>query len=328
MIPRSILIVIFLLHIHSISVLGAEPPQQQTAQQLSKKAYRAYVNKSYKQALLLYKDAYNSQPNPGTLLAIALCHEKLKNYNIALKIGKRALSQSKSSAALTKRLTTFNARMRTLIAQQQEANALHQKGIDLYTMANFSASAAAHLKAYNVLPKAIYLHDAARARQKAGQHQSALALAERAKTQQSDPLNQSQTAQNNQLIQTLKQTIEQLQWTTKRVDWKTYTGIGAMTVGTTMIAIAFGYFGRTARQNADNAKTLSKEAHAESKKDTERLQSQGLAVLSVGSLLTLTGATLVVWDLSTIERVRKTTTPTNPVSVRMTPQRLSLTVEF
>ena len=316
------------------AVLVAQPiaamAQETTATQILQKAYKAYVNKDYKRALLLYKDAHAISPNPGTLLAIALCHEKMDNPRVALKVARRAKTQVDSKSSLSQRLDKTIARLQQQVATLDKVDKLTQQASTAYAMANFEQSAKLYLNAFGTLPRAIFLHEAARARQKQGQLNNALLLAERAKAQEKYPLNAKQAKANTQLITTLQKTIEDQQWETRRIGWKTYTGASAAGVGVILVSVALGYHGRTVRQNVDEAERIKADPTQnkrfnELETDTERLRSQGWALLGIGSVLGVAGTGLLIWDLATVERVRK---PKATTHLSVQHNQMTLTTRF
>lgn len=312
--------------VHATEAMAQEP----TATQILQKAYKAYVNKNYKQALLLYKDAHAISPNPGTLLAIALCHEKMNNPRVALKVARRAKTQVDSKSSLSPRIDKTIARLQQQVAALDKVDKLTQQASTAYAMANFDQSAKLYLNAYGALPRAIFLHEAAKARQKQGQLNNALLLAERAKAQETQSLNAKQAKANNQLIDALKQTIEAQQWETQRVGWKTYAGASAAGVGVILVSVALGYHGRTVRNHVDEAERIKADPTQNKRfndleTETERLRAQGWTLLGIGSVLGVAGTGLLIWDLATVDRVRK---PKATTQLSVQHNQMTLTARF
>lgn len=280
----------------------------------TKQGYLASSNQDWKTCITSYKKALSYIKSAKAYYSAARCWEESGKKNIALDYYRFALNakvDELKGSVRTKTEKRIEQLTREFETQQKLKTALSIAS-NAFVKKQYDVALKHYREAYGYDKSAQYLLDAALSAQQLKWFEDALVLVDRALSHSSKPLNKRSRKRAQVLkkelvlqIEAKKKAEEEARWTTQRVDWKTYAGLSAMSVGGAFVGTALGYFGRTARQKLDAVNENDEGEVIQVNQEVSRLQSQGWAVFWIGVGLSAVGTGLVVYDLSTVERVRR-----------------------
>lgn len=192
---------------------------------------------------------------------------------------------------------------------QERAQQLFERGYGAYSTEKYGRALAMWRKAYEFVPAAVFLFNAAKAGEQLGNLEQALALAKRAGKQEKRPLPEKLAKKNETLIRDLKARLaferkrrEALR--ARKLDWRGWSGVAGLAGGTLAVGLATAVFGNQAgkiNQNLGNAG--SREAYQERRTRMESKQTVGRVLLYSGAGVAAVGGGLLVWDLVDVPRM-------------------------
>lgn len=218
------------------------------------------------------------------------------------------------------------------VAQDHEhadmAQRLFEKGYRAYSEKEYAKALSLWRKAYEYVPEATFLYNAASAASKLGNLDQALGLAKRAAKQKERPLAPQLEEKNKKLIKSLNERIERRKRQrelekARGLDWRGWSGAGGVAAGGTLVGLALGLFGNKASQlNAGLQEASTRSVYDERRARMERKQATGQVLLYTGAGLAVAGAGLLAWDVLDMPQDRE-------LSFRFgTRGRLGATVQF
>lgn len=280
----------------------------------AQKGYLASRNSDWKGCVTSYQQALRFVRSAVAYYSAARCLEKAGDLKLARDYYQRALNakvdvlNDNLKAKTQKNIDRLD---RALEAQEKLKTAL-SIAKNAYVKGQFDVALKHYQEAYNYQKAATYLVDAARSAQKMRRYEYALNLVDQALLETQNPLDEAGKKQaltlKRQLIAQLdmeKKAKEEAQWTTQRIDWKTYTGATTGVIGGALLGVALGVFGPRVREGYDNMNVHDREIYDQQAKEFNRTKSQGQFLFWTGVAFTAIGSGLVVWDVMTVERVKK-----------------------
>lgn len=299
---------------------------------LSYQGFKYSQLKQWEKCVTTFKQLATIYPAATVYSNLAVCFEKQGKYTLAKKYYERALSTStrpfdpktkKGQAYIESTQKAIKA-INKKIERQDRLKATVGAAKKDQVNGNYNSAIKNYLEAHAYENNALYLLEAARSAQrlsetaktnKSEELRRALRLVDRALLETVIPLNNKNLyaaralkKQLNAQMQDALQAQEEANWTTQRVDWKTYTGATTGVIGGALLGVALGVFGPRVREGYDNMNVNDREVYDQQAKDINRTKAQGQFLFWTGVALTAVGSGLVVWDLMTVERVRKPNT--------------------
>jgi tetratricopeptide (TPR) repeat protein len=186
--------------------------------------------------------------------------------------------------------------------ERVKAQKLFQEGYKAYQKQDYTTAVSLWRQAYEYVPEAVFLFNAARAAEKLGNLSTAEKLAEQAKAKDNRTLSAEDAAKNEQLLQRVseKQKYRESKEAWKRekkLDWRAVSGFAAVGVGVGGI-ISAGLVGREAQRiNNDLAEARTRPEYRNLTDTFQARQNLGRGLLYSGIGLAAAGASFVVWDL-------------------------------
>lgn len=301
----------------------------QTINRLFSKGIKHSGNKQWKECVITFKELAAIYPSALVYYNMATCYKNQGEYIAAKKYYERALIAS------TKPFDPKTTKGATKIKEAQKAIKEIDKKIELQDRlkatvgaakkhqvnGNYNSAIKNYLEAHSYENNALYLLEAARSAQrlsevaktnKQEEIRRALRLVDRALLETVIPLDDKNIKRArvlkkklNAQMQALLQAQEEAMWVEQRVDWKTYTGATTGVVGGVFVTVALAVFGRQVREGYDTMNVNDRDVYDRQLTEINRTKSQGRFLLWSGVALSAIGVGLVVYDLSTIERIKK-----------------------
>lgn len=284
------------------------------ALRLTKEGYQHSINQRWKECIASYKEASMHYKAAYIYYSLGICFYHDKRYRVAQKYFRKAIKTEfvPLSESQRKKATERIKEAQEKIEHIEKFSALKKSANDAFAKGNYNDAYRLWLKTYELESNAVFLFNAARAAEKLGMLERALTLIKQALAQESRPISGDARKQSKEFKREVEAKIlakqkaeEEARWTNQRVDWKTYAGIGTAAFGGALVVTSLAYFGQTARNQLDNANTNNQAEVDRINQEVERLQGQGKAALFTGLGLSIVGVGLVLYDLSTVERVRR-----------------------
>lgn len=188
---------------------------------------------------------------------------------------------------------------------RQKAQKLFKEGYEAYQRQEYSTAVSLWRKAYEYVPEAVFLFNAARAAEKLGNLETARKLAEQAKEHKERGLSAADTAKNEQLLQRVRAKKEyrkeKQEWSeAKKLDWRGVSGLVAVGVGAGAMVTA-GFVGRRAQEiNNDLADARTRPEYRNLTDDFQAQQNLGRGLLYSGIGVAATGIGFAIWDLADV----------------------------
>lgn len=234
--------------------------------------------------------------------------------------------------------------------QEDEFTPLLRKGFMLYQKGQYDQAILTWKDAYAKRPEAFLYHSIAKAYEKQNKLREALSAALLARDQKKRPLSDKLRAKNERLITTLntkikaqrlkaqqeqarrKKLLDAKMYEDRRVTWLTHTGIATTVTGALLTGVGTAYFGKQARDKNDalgRGEYSNIDDYNEKATEVSRLQNQGRVLLFTGAGLIAVGSALIIWDLSTTERVlRDDYTPPSTLKLKLSPSYAEVSWQF
>lgn len=183
------------------------------------------------------------------------------------------------------------------------AQRLFERGYRAYSDKSYAEALGLWRKAYEYVPEAVFLYNSANAASKLGNLDEAIGLARRAARQEERPLSDELVRKNDALIAKLEDRIERREERrameeAKGLDWRGWSGVGAVGAGTALAAVALGHYGREASAlNAELTDAPNRDVYKRRRDQMEKNQRVGRVFLFSGATLAAAGAGFLMWDL-------------------------------
>lgn len=186
--------------------------------------------------------------------------------------------------------------------EYEAADAAFTKGYQAYSEGKYADALVAWRQAYEFVPAAVFLFNAAQAAQKNGKLEQALGLANKAQEAKALPLTAEERSKNEALIESIQADIAQKEAqrlareAARPPTQKTWIGVAVGGVGAGLIITSL-IMGSSVSQDMELLEQeQDREAYDELRSSVEGRQLWGQVLLYTGSAAVLGGVGLVLWD--------------------------------
>jgi hypothetical protein len=166
-------------------------------------------------------------------------------------------------------------------------------------------------KAYEYVPEAVFLFNAAKAAEKLGNLEQALALAKRAGKEKQRPLPEKLASKNEKLVEDLEARVEFRRKRrevreARKLDWRGWSGMAGLVGGGAALSVGMAVFGQKAQGlNAKLQAAESRDVYERRRRRMEQQQQIGRILLYSGAGVAAAGGGLLIWDLVDVPAMPK-----------------------